>query len=147
MTKKKATTDYYQVLGVDPDAELRTIRSAYRRLARRYHPDVARNKDAGRRFLVIQEAYEVLSDPERRREYDQLIAKPVLVSGRSGTRATVGGGGKASPESSALRRGFRFVVDALGIRVDAGVRFSGPSRDSRSRQRPSRPQGKQRRQK
>ena len=147
MMKKKAATDHYRVLGVDPDAELRTIRSAYRRLVRRYHPDVARNKDAGKRFLAIREAYEVLSDPERRREYDRLISKPVLVSGRSGTRATVHGGGKASPgESSALRRGFRFVVDALGIRVDAGVRFSGPSRDSRSRRRPSGPQGKQRRQ-
>jgi DnaJ-class molecular chaperone len=147
MTKKKATTDYYQVLGVDPDAELRTIRSAYRRLVRRYHPDVARNKDAGKRFLVIQEAYEILSDPERRREYDRLISKPILAPRHPDERATAPGRRAASPAGpSALRRGFRIVVDALGIRVDAGVGFSGPSRKPPSRQRPSRPPGKRRRQ-
>lgn len=143
MTKKKVATDYYRVLGVGPDAELRTIRSAYRRLARRYHPDVAGNKNAGRRFLVIQEAYEVLSDAERRQEYDRLISKPFRASSRSGERATAPSRRTASPtESSVLRRGFRIVVDALGIRIDAGVRIGGRSGHSPSRHRPSGRQGK-----
>jgi DnaJ-class molecular chaperone len=144
MTKKKAATDYYRVLGIDPDAELPTIRSAYRRLARRYHPDVAENKNSGRRFLIIQEAYEVLSDPERRRKYDRLISRPVLASARSSERATPPARA-ASTEVSVLRRGFRIVVDALGIRVDAGVRVGGRSHHPPSRHRSSGPQGKQRR--
>jgi DnaJ-class molecular chaperone len=64
--------DYYKILGVDRKADDKTIKSAYRRLARKYHPDVAKTKDAGDRFKEISEAYEVLSDPEKRRRYDSL---------------------------------------------------------------------------
>src|SRR5207302_212647 len=50
--------DYYRILGVSKDADDKTIKSAYRRLARKYHPDVAKTKDSGERFKEISEAYE-----------------------------------------------------------------------------------------
>src|SRR2546430_14088207 len=64
--------DYYRILGVDRNADDKTVRSACRRLARKYHPDVAKTKDAGERFKEINEAYEVLSDPKKRQRYDTL---------------------------------------------------------------------------
>jgi DnaJ-class molecular chaperone len=64
--------DYYRILGVDRKADDKTIKSAYRRLARKHHPDVAKGKESGDRFKEINEAYEVLSDPEKRRRYDSL---------------------------------------------------------------------------
>jgi DnaJ-class molecular chaperone len=64
--------DYYRILGVDRKADDKTIKSAYRRLARKHHPDVAKGKDSAERFKEINEAYEVLSDPEKRRRYDSL---------------------------------------------------------------------------
>ena len=63
--------DYYQVLGVARDASKDDIRRAYRRLARKYHPDVSKEKDAEVRFKEMKEAYEVLKDPEKRAAYDQ----------------------------------------------------------------------------
>src|SRR5438309_9994917 len=64
--------DYYRILGVDRKADDKTIKSAYRRLARKHHPDVAKGKDTAERFKEINEAYDVLSDPEKRRRYDSL---------------------------------------------------------------------------
>ncbi len=66
--------DYYDVLGVKPDASEAEIKTAYRKLARKYHPD--KNKEAGAedRFKAANEANEALKDPERRRQYDQLRA-------------------------------------------------------------------------
>ncbi len=64
--------DYYKVLGVAPEASADDIKKAYRRLARKYHPDVSKEKDAEARFKEVGEAYEVLKDPEKRAEYDQL---------------------------------------------------------------------------
>ncbi len=63
-------TDFYEILGVRRNASPDDIRSAYRKLARRYHPDVNKASDAADRFKRISEAYEVLSDPERRQRYD-----------------------------------------------------------------------------
>jgi curved DNA-binding protein len=68
-----AFKDYYSVLGVVRDSSADDIKKAFRRLARKYHPDVAKNKaSAEEKFKEINEAYEVLSDPEKRRKYDHL---------------------------------------------------------------------------
>jgi curved DNA-binding protein len=67
--------DYYETLGVARAASSEEIKQAFRKLARLYHPDVAKNKIAGEaKFKEINEAYEVLSDPEKRRRYDELGA-------------------------------------------------------------------------
>ena len=64
--------DYYKILGVDRNADEKIIKSAYRKLARKYHPDVNKGKNTVDRFKEVTEAYEVLSDPEKRRRYDSL---------------------------------------------------------------------------
>ncbi len=64
--------DYYAILGVERSDDLKAIKTAYRRLARKYHPDVSSEKDAEARFKEVAEAYEVLKDEQRREEYDQL---------------------------------------------------------------------------
>ncbi len=66
--------DYYKTLGVDRNATEAQIKSAYRKLARKYHPDVNKDKDAVDKFKEINEAYEVLSDKEKRGRYDSLGA-------------------------------------------------------------------------
>jgi len=67
--------DYYEILGVPRTASADDIKKAFRKLARVHHPDVAKDKKAGEiKFKEINEAYEVLSDPEKRQKYDQLGA-------------------------------------------------------------------------
>lgn len=67
--------DYYQIMGVGREAAADDIKRAYRRLARKFHPDVSKEKDAEARFKEIGEAYEVLRDPEKRAAYDALGAR------------------------------------------------------------------------
>src|SRR3982074_3780241 len=64
--------DYYEILGVTRGADSDEVKRAYRKLARKYHPDVSKEKNAENKFKEVQEAYEVLRDPEKRAAYDQL---------------------------------------------------------------------------
>jgi curved DNA-binding protein CbpA len=67
--------NYYQLLGVSPEASAEEIHRAYRKLARRYHPDVNAGGDADARFQALSDAYDVLHDPDQRARYDRLIGR------------------------------------------------------------------------
>lgn len=67
--------DYYATLGVEPSAGEAEIKTAYRRLARKYHPDVSKEAGAEEKFKAVNEAYEALRDPQKRAAYDQLRAQ------------------------------------------------------------------------
>ena len=64
--------DYYEIFGIDRTATPDEIKRAYRKLARKYHPDVSKEPDAEARFKEMGEAYEVLKDPEKRAAYDRM---------------------------------------------------------------------------
>jgi len=81
----EAKRDYYETLGVTRDASKDDLRSAYRKLARRYHPDVNKESDAEQRFKEINEAYQVLNDDELRAQYDRF--------GHAGLEGQAGAGG------------------------------------------------------
>src|ERR1700674_736611 len=88
--------DYYELLGVARKAPVKEIRAAYRKLARKYHPDLnPGDKSAEEKFKQIQEAYEVLSDAKKRQTYDQFGFN---VPGPGGMPPQGAGYGGASPE-------------------------------------------------
>ena len=130
-------TDYYQVLGVDEGASAAEVKKAHRRLARTYHPD--RNPDdpeAEERFKSVQEAYEVLSDPEKRKAYDRARRNPF---------AGYGGFGPASPAGNgAGHTGFVDLNDLFGEQAEFGGEgglgsfFSQVFEEPRARRRPAR---------
>ncbi len=64
--------DYYKILGVEPTADEKAIKAAYRKLARKYHPDVSKERDAEDKFKEANEAYEVLGDAQKRAEFDEI---------------------------------------------------------------------------
>jgi DnaJ-class molecular chaperone len=71
----EARADYYAILNVPPDASVSAIRRSYRALAKKLHPDVNPETGAAERFAVLAEAYETLSDTQKRRDYDRALAK------------------------------------------------------------------------
>ncbi len=76
--------DYYKILSVAPDADSKTIKTAYRKLARKYHPDVSEHHEAEEKFKQVSEAYEVLKDPQKRAQYDELREYGAQPQGASG---------------------------------------------------------------
>jgi curved DNA-binding protein len=87
--------DHYEALGVPRDASEEDIRSAYRRLARKHHPDVSKEPDAEERFKEISEAYDVLRDSEKRAQYDRFGEnwRAAAAAGAGGAGAPGGGPG------------------------------------------------------
>ena len=79
-----AKRNYYEILGVDINADLDTIKKAYRKLVRKYHPDVSKEPDAVQKTAEVNEAYETLKDTQKRTEYDEMLANPF--EGTSQTR-------------------------------------------------------------
>jgi molecular chaperone DnaJ len=112
-------TDYYDLLGVERGASETEIKRAYRGLARKFHPDVAADKaTAEARFKEINEAYEVLSDPQKRRQYD-----------RFGHAPNGAGGGQGGFGPFASSEGFGDIFDMFfGARPGAATRTAGPQR-------------------
>ena len=111
--------DYYEVLGVDKNATEADIKSAFRKLAKKYHPDVSKEENAAEKFKEAQEAYAVLSDPEKRKQYDQF--------GHSAFNNNGGAGGFSGFEGFDFGNMSDIFDDLFG-----GMGFSGSSR-SRSR--------------
>ncbi len=112
-----AKRDYYEVLGVQRNAADDDIKKAFRRLARQYHPDVNKEKGAEERFKEVNEAYEVLSDPQKRQAYDRF--------GHAGVNAGAGQSGAYGFESFSVNFGdlFEQFFGATGT-----PRRSGPQR-------------------
>lgn len=121
--------DYYKILGVARDAPQDEIKRVYRRLARKYHPDVSKEANAEDKFKEVQEAYEVLKDPEKRAAYNQLGTswrsgqefRPPPDWGRDFEFSTSGGGGEEGAFSD-------FFSSLFGQRSPFGPQRGGRSR-------------------
>ena len=100
--------DYYEVLGLDRSATDKDLKKSFRSLARKYHPDRSTEEDAEDRFKEIQEAYAVLSDEQKRAQYDRF--------GHKGVGASFGGGGF---------QGFNMNFDDIFSTLETSQLFKG----------------------
>ncbi|HEY9858596.1 MAG TPA: molecular chaperone DnaJ [Candidatus Obscuribacterales bacterium] len=113
--------DYYEILGVSRDADKEEIKRAYRRLARKYHPDVNKEDGAEERFKEINRAYEVLSEPETRARYDRF--------GEAGVGSAAGAGFQDFSDMSGFADIFEsFFSGFSGGAGSTGRRRGGPAR-------------------
>jgi curved DNA-binding protein len=118
--------DYYQILGVKRSATEEEIRKAFRKLAREYHPDVAKNKvQAEEKFKEINEAYEVLSDPDKRRKYDTLGKN---WNAQGGFTPPPGWGGAGHSQSRSSSEPFEFSFGGTGFSEFFEQFFGGQNR-------------------
>ena len=85
--------DYYEILGIPRNASSDDIKSAFRKLARQYHPDVSKEPNAEEKFKEINEAYEVLGDADKRKKYDELGANWRMYEQQGAPPPGAGGGG------------------------------------------------------
>lgn len=115
--------DYYDILGVNRSADKEEIKRAYRRLARKYHPDVNKEPGAEERFKEINRAYEVLSEPETRARYDRFGEAGVSGAAASGFQDLGDIGGFAD-----IFESFFSGFGGMGTQTTAGRRRSGPTR-------------------
>jgi len=118
--------DYYAALGVAKNASQEEIQRAYRKLARKYHPDVNKTPDAEEKFKDIGEAYEVLKDPDKRAKYDRYGVAWKAAQQGGGTPPP--GYEDAGSTSAAQRIFFRapagsvaFLNNSLGLQLDSVV--------------------------
>ncbi len=156
-----ASRDLYSVLGVSRTATQDEIRKAYRKLARQYHPDVNKAKDAAQKFNEVQEAYDTLSDENKRKQYDQFGRVTDGAGPRAGRPGGAGAGGGAAHYTwtnvGGGPGGVDFDNEDLGSMFDAffgragagfrdapfggGVRTGRRNRAPRADEGPEQPQG------
>ena len=108
--------DYYEVLGVEKDADSKAVKKAFRKLSRKYHPDVSKDPKANEKFSKISEAYEVLFDEKKRKIYDRYGKEGLENDGRGR------GGGGGDPFSDMFRNFFHDDDDGEGFFGGGGGR-------------------------
>lgn len=115
--------DYYSILGVSKDVDDATLKKKYRKLARELHPDTNKDKNAEEKFKEVSEAYDVLSDPKKRAEYDQIRTYG----------ASAGGFGGFDPRNMGNAQGFNINLEDVLGGFNLGDLFGGNNRRQRSR--------------
>ena len=127
--------DYYEVLGISKNADEKEIKSAFRKLAKKYHPDVSKEPDAEAKFKEVNEAYEVLSDSQKRKMYDQFgTADPQGFGGFGGGAGGPFGGGNYYSYTSSGFDGFSDfgdLGDIFSSFFGGGARNGGRSQTQR----------------
>ena len=112
--------DYYSILGVAKDADAATLKKKYRKLARELHPDTNKEKGAEDKFKAVSEAYDVLSDPKKRTEYDQMRTYGASSGGF--------GGGGFNPRGSQGQSGYNVNFEDVLGGFNLGDLFGGGGR-------------------